>query len=619
MKSMRLAVWLLAPLGLWAQAGPAPAAASPCDNTPAYSSCDLVFELPPGDAAAHPNPYVDVNLRIEFRSPRMRTYALGGFWAGSGRMVVRFSPVEAGRWDYRVTSNVAAWNGREGSLTAAASGAPGFIRPVSLHHWVYTEGMKAHLWMGVSEMRFASLEDADFRALADARAAQKFNHLRGYVLTEGAGFRSATEPDQEYFRRLDERIRYLNQKGITADLVLAPSPAVITKLFPEGEQRRRFARYLAARYSGMNVTWQGVEAFEADFDGRAVLADIAAALRDGDPYQHPRTSAARVTSAPLLRDGWMDFVADGPDADDSVASIEHQIYGVPFVKTDMGREDSGAGKPGGQGLDAAQFRSRLWNAVMNGQYPTYANTGEGAKFANSPGAKAMTAWFDLFSSVRHWEMEPFFDVSGGRAVALEDSDYIVYVEKPGPVEMVVEKHNYEVYWIDPATGQATKAKKDFNGNRFTGEPPDKSHDWVLRLIRPGRLESLARSYKFESRESEEESRALPIGLQEVESNPTRVPFEIELPAGDISVSAPTPYGAKVMRQTRATSTMTWLWTADVNAEGQGFRVLATGQNGSIEPPAGLARNLPAIAVVRVYGMNAVGKVYELTKACQIVK
>src|SRR5438105_2556419 len=46
------------------------AAQSPCNNTPAYSPCELVFELSEQDAAAHPNPYLTVELKAEFRSPR---------------------------------------------------------------------------------------------------------------------------------------------------------------------------------------------------------------------------------------------------------------------------------------------------------------------------------------------------------------------------------------------------------------------------------------------------------------------------------------------------------------------------------------------------------------------
>jgi hypothetical protein len=48
-------------------------AQSPCNNTPAYSVCEIAFDV------AADNPYATVDLRVEFRSPRRRTYALPAF------------------------------------------------------------------------------------------------------------------------------------------------------------------------------------------------------------------------------------------------------------------------------------------------------------------------------------------------------------------------------------------------------------------------------------------------------------------------------------------------------------------------------------------------------------
>jgi hypothetical protein len=309
-----------------------------------------------------------------------------------------------------------------------------------------------------------------------------------------------------------------------------------------------------------------------------------------------------VTSAPLLDDGWMDFVTYG-NTDDQIGAIEHQIYGVPFVNLDCGREDSGAGKSAPGDVDAATLRKRLWNATMNGQAPTYANTGTGAQYLDSPGAKQMTVWYNFFfNDTRYWELEPYFDVDGGRALALEDTEYVVYVEKPGPLELVVEKHGYDIYWVNPIDGQFTKGK--FKGDHFTGAPPDKSHDWVLHVVREGRVEGMNKTYKFESRD---------IVLQDVESNSPKVPFTIEQPAADLHVRVPPPFAAKIIKETRATRTMMWLWTGEVSADGQGYRVLATGQKGTMGSLSGVAKKYPAVMHLRAYGMNANGKVYAIDR------
>src|SRR6476660_1107590 len=77
-----------------------------CPAAALYSPCDIAFELDDAEAAAHPNPYSTVNLRAEFRSPRHRTYLMPAFWDGRRRMVIRFSPTEAGAWDFRVSGNL---------------------------------------------------------------------------------------------------------------------------------------------------------------------------------------------------------------------------------------------------------------------------------------------------------------------------------------------------------------------------------------------------------------------------------------------------------------------------------------------------------------------------------
>src|SRR5664279_4823771 len=227
---------------------------SPCNNTPAYSTCELVFELSEAAAVKHPAPYRTVDMQVEFRSPRHRTLALPAYWYGGRRMVVRFAPTEAGDWAYRVAGNLPEFDGKTGNFTAATSPSPGFIHAENVHHWAYTErdtrGLyQAHLWMGANEMRFATEDDATFRALADARAAQKFNHLRGFIGGEGAEsvFSGPDAPNLAQFKRLDERIRYLNAKGITADLILAADGAALAKAFPSWQQRRRFLRYLVGR------------------------------------------------------------------------------------------------------------------------------------------------------------------------------------------------------------------------------------------------------------------------------------------------------------------------------------------------------------------------------------
>lgn len=597
------------------------AAQTVCGPTPTYTPCEIVFELTPEQLKEHPNPYVSVTLQGEFRSPDHRTYLMPGFYDGGNRMVLRFSPIEPGQWDFRITSNIATINGKTGSFEAAPSGLPGFIYARNVHHWSYTENNIPHLWMGDTSYRFASIDRALFEQIVDKRAEQKFNHIRGLLIGWGElqaqAFPTPDTPNADYFREVDQRILYMNRKGIIADLILAGDQNQLAELFPTWQQRERFIRYVAARYAAMNITWQGVQEFEEYKDGRVLLKEIGELLKKFDPYRHPRSTHTVATSSPLLKDNWMDYRVY-QSSDDQLGSIEHQLYGVPAVNAEFAYENSGAGASHPHHVDSDTFRRRLWNATMNGQYPTFGNTGTyggrkfsvDAKYLDSPGAKAMTVWYDFFSKTRHWELEPYFDVDGGRCLALPGVEYIVYVEKHRPVEVLVEKHGYNIAWMDPATGERV-VQKDWKGERFAAEPPSAAHDWVLIISREGRKEGMLRSYKFDSR---------PIALQEVEQSPEKIPFEIAQPADDaLQAGVPIKFELKLKRESRATRTMMYLITGEVPGDDRGFRVLATGSTGSFEIPKSWLAKEEGIVSLRVTALNAYGKAYSLDRVYTVKK
>ncbi len=602
-----------------------------CPPTPTYSPCEITFEMSADELRAQPNPYVSVSLEVEFRSPRFRTYLMPGFWDGGGRIVVRFAPTEAGNWDFRVSSNLERYNGKTGRMQATASDSPGFVRPRNVHHWGFTETDQPHLWMGDTCLRFAFLDDNSFGNVVATRSKQGFNHIRGLVIGNSGDsaqvFPSPEQPNLDYFRKLDRRVLAMNKAGIIADMILAGPDNHLSRLFPTWQQRERFIRFLVARYSSMHITWQGVEGFETYDNGRELLREIGTLLKKYDPYNHPRSSDALVTTGPLAGDGWMTYMVLN-SGDNHLGSIEHQLYGMPFVNVGFAAEDSGAGKSQALDVSTDAFRKRLWNATMDGSYPTFANTGTRAatgssidlKYLESPGTAQMKVWNDFFSATRHWELEPFFDVDGGRAVALEvpheaeeeieGIEYIVYVEKPGPVEIVLQKHNYDIAWVNPITGQRLK-QKNFKGDRFKAEPPDSTHDWILHVSREGKKEGMLRSYKFETH---------PILLQEVEQNPQRVPYEISEPSGDaLAAGKPARLSAKITRETRATRNMMWLWTGEVSTEGRGYRVLGTGREGETIVPSDLASKYPAVLNLRLTGMNANGKIYFLDRIYRLTK
>lgn len=529
------------------------AESNPCLGTVVWSSCDWSFDLAPSE---NPDTF---DLHAEFRSPHNRTLLLHAFRDGNRRFVLRFAPTEEGDWIYRLTSNLSRLEGETGHFTAERSASPGFVKAANVHHFATGDG-KPHLWMAATLDDFLSLPRDEFARTVAARVSEKFTHLR------------VTIPANADLDEAAERIRAINTSGLVADLVLASIPE-------NAPARRKYISDLASRFAAFNITWMGFAGFENVPNGRAILKDAGAILKQFDPYSHPRTSLAESTSGALGNDTWTSMLDYGT-SDRNVGAVEHQLYGEPAINTGI------------------QSERDLWNATMNGQYPA---SGSGAY---------MTAWFNFMSGNRYWELEPYFDVDGGRALALEDVEYIVYVEKPGPVEMTVADHGYDVAWINPATGERVKAK-GYRGTHFVGEPPDKSHDWVLHVSREGEKQSRLKSYAFDSREQ-------PIQMQQIELNPEKTPYEVTAPGEtEISISKPPHFSLHVIRNSRATRNLLVEWAGEVTADGQGYRVIGTGTEGTFQIPSSMLHGVSPSMLVHVFIMNAFGKVYEADKVYEL--
>jgi hypothetical protein len=581
---------------LSAAAAAANAASLPaCDSeAKKYSPCELRFEWNASELAGGKSPFRDELLNVEFRGPDNTTYLMRAFWDGGRVLRVRFTPNQSGTWAYRVTSDMKRLEIREKTFAVADTPSHGFIRVANVRHW-WTDDRQPHLWSS-AEVPWNELDDASFRNYVDARKQDGFTHLRGIVLdAKGANgpLSSDGQPNFSYFNKLDDRLLYANAQGFVLDLILASESYLASGALDQWEQRNALLRYVISRYAPLNATWQGLERFEDRPGNRALLKDIAAALQKYDSYRHPKSTDARVTSSMLLRDNWENFIVEA-DANPQLGAVERQFTAAPQIHVIQVSEP-----------DA--FRHELWTSTTNGEYPTI--TYKAAQIAAN--IQAMKVWVNVMSGVRHWEFEPFFDVDGARAVGLDNVEYLLYAEKPGTVEISFsEKHKYNPRWINPRTGE-TIDLKDVKQDTYSETTPSAGGDWILQVPRNGRKEGMLKSYKFESVRAPE---------QEVELNPTKVPFSIVEPSGEqIDATKPIPYQTKIKRANRSTRVMQYMWIGEIVADGEGPRVLALGASGSLRFPPNLIKTRPALLNLRVNAINANGKAYSSEKAFQITQ
>lgn len=556
-----------------------------------FLPCELAFDWNDGELARGASPYRDELLKIEFRSPRHITYLMHAFWDGGHTLRVRFSPTESGAWTYHITSAIKRYDNQEASFNVAETELPGMVSVANVRHW-RTTNKQPHLWLAASAP-FLEIAPQAFESWLDARRHDGFTHIRGPLLSLKSSLKPLagdSQPDFGYFAALDDRLLPADLRGFTLDLLLADESFLKSGIFQDWERRDPLVRYLIARYSGLNATWQGIERFEDTPDARALLKDVGAALQKYDAYQHPRSTDARVTSSPLIADGWMNYLIEASPHPE-IAAVEHQFTHQPEIHVITS-------------VEPEVFRHELWNSTTNGEYPSVSYEA----LQNDANVRAIQTWSRVIADTRHWELEPYFDVDGARAVGLQEVEYLAYAEKPGIVEVTLPKHKYNPVWVDPITGNEIPLK-DYKGEVFSRQTPDAAHDWVLQVPREGHKESMLRSYYFES---------VDPPIQEPEYDASKTPFEIADPAADdLNPSIPVPFQVKITKPNRATRRMQYVWWGEIVANGQAGRVLAVGSSGNLEVAHELLCPPNSNLTLRLLAINANGKAYELDRVYRL--
>ena len=543
--------------------------------------CELTFPMQSGDLS----PFRDLLLSVEFRSPSASTVRVIGF-ASEGKLHVRFTPTEPGAWTYRTTSPLPALDGKEATFNAADSGMPGMLTVANLRHW-RTGKRQPHLWLSAAAP-FLEIAQPQFKSWLDERKHEGFTHVRGTLLATQATLQPLDgngEPNEEYFSALDDRLLEAANRGFVLDLIVADASGKIPLTEP-------LVRFLVARYGSLNVSWQGIEQFDTRPGVREQLRALGEQLKKFDGYSHPRSSDAEVSTSPLLNDGWMDFLIEA-SGHPEVGAVEHQFTRQPQIHVINSEEP-------------AAFRRELWSATTSGESPSVSY----AALQKPENRKAIATWKNILANTRYWEFEPYFDVSGATAAGLEEIEYLAYAPSGGIIELTIPKHKYNPQWVNPETGEEIPLK-DFKGETFSQPTPDGAHDWILEFAREGKKESMAKYFYFES---------VDAPVQEVESEPPRVPFKIAAPEGDeFSGLVPVPFEATITRANRASRFMQYLWWGNVVAGGEGARLLGIGSSGSLAVPPFLIKNSSANLTVRVEAINAYGKAFEVDRVYRLTQ
>ncbi len=457
------------------------------------------------------NPYTDVQLTAEIQGPSGENWTQEGFWLGDNGWCVRFAPLSTGTWTVSLQCNDPLINGQTFTLDCVYSDRDGFLEQQDYHF--YRDGQPVFRAGDTCWRMFRSKNapfDSLFKPYVDARADQGFNFLTGVIHTVydpsinegGALWNEDYDLDRlqpGYFDFVDNRIEYINQKGITTGLML-----VWAQRFDDftAAQFERFARYVVARYAAYDVLWivsgeYTETASPSDYDLQAQI------IQDSDPYHHPisiHPSGDESNSQDYaLFSSWLGYVMQQINGSTDILSdaiLSDRIYSLPVCNDEFGYE--GPTNPSDpayydSNLDPDGIRKAAWTIATSGGYLTYGNiytfTGKeriiDLDHLQSEGALYVSRLIDYFrDSVPLDQMEPDTAlVDDGRyALARAGEDYVIYSPDSTTVTVNLREVTgpFRATWIDPST-LATVAGGIVPGDSTVTLESPLSTDFVLRL------------------------------------------------------------------------------------------------------------------------------------------
>ncbi len=507
------------------------------------------------------NPYTELKASAAIRRPDGTGCTLGLFWDGTDVWTLRISPDLVGQWRFKVSSADEGLDGQMGQFTCVRSKRKGSIRPMPgfPHHFAYQDGTPFLFW---GDTAWGLYQDEPSEKLhrkavlhyIDERADQGINVMHSMLLQEAGWGNRGGNPFESmarqtlnpaYWREIDVRLRYLNDRGIIGGLVLGwgdkrKKEPFAWRLFPSVEARKRYARYIASRYGAYDVYFIVAGEWHAEIRTRAAVTkqairdefiQIGNTLYDSDAHKrmvgiHPMTQEGSVRE--FNRAEWMSF-ADYQQNYRTLHTriLESRPYSGPIVNSEYGYflrdSDSDGHVDKANSMTAESMRHATWDIIMAGGYPVtgYGTTYMGGNRDKGPfnvddsrndiWERQYRAAQRFLSKFKWWKLEPHDDwISSAESRTSDRSvrigprsllsppmrtywllaepgrSYVAYVR--GLKDKVIIKLNSSADGIgrarllDPRTGRSRPVEVKISRGSCEWSPPDEQ-DWVLHLSR----------------------------------------------------------------------------------------------------------------------------------------
>ena len=498
---------------------------------------------------SYQNGFNDVDLDVVFKHANGKELTVPAFWNGGKKWKVRFSPTMTGEWTYISICSDDSNTGmhhQTGQVTIAEYQGNleiykhGFIKTTTAQrYFTYADGTP-FFYLGDTHWNMPENTLANFKTIIDKRVEQGFTVIQsepigaGYDLKDGI-----SEGDLHFFSKLDERFKYIADKGFVhanAQLFfvaeLGPNRDVYTDAYLE-----KLCRYWVARYSAFPVLWTTAQECDNDFyreRGDHNYYDaitnpwklVANYIHKYDPYSHPLTAHMEHTSFTLAsQSAFRDLEAHTWFAPQWSPRRDTQLdFNIP-----KDFWNNGQGKPivNYEGyydhLWTNEFGARMqgWTAFLNGMFGhgygavdiwlynstydidtpsvrdgiTVSVADKQTKWQESMefnSAYQMGYMHEFFKSINWWNLTPRFDDatwfenkgSYYSLASIENEVYVVYfynrINKKTGILRNLENAAYTIQWYNPITGESEAAItiNITDGTYDIGEKPN-IRDWVL--------------------------------------------------------------------------------------------------------------------------------------------
>jgi len=431
------------------------------------------------------------------------------------------------------------------------------------HHFERQDGTPFLFWGDTAWALFQdeASEKLDRQAVLhyiDERARQGVNVVHSMLLQEAGWGNCNGDPFHDivnetlnpaYWQEIDLRLRYLNDQGIIGGLVLAwgdkrKQEPFAWRLFPGVEARKRYARYIAARYGAYDVYFLISGEWHAEIRTRGSTTEeavrrefieIGNALEEADAHNrmigiHPMTAHGSVRE--YNQADWMSFADYQQNYRTLHARIlESRSFDGPIVNSEYGYLLRDSDYDGivdkNNSFSVDDIRQATWDIIMAGGYPVtgYASTymggyrDKGPFNVDDPRNDPWEQQYDLarqfLAGLDWWKLEPHDEwirsatprsadrqvVTKGRTrrtlcgapktaywlLAEPGRHYVAYA-RGLTTEVIIElgsrgKGVYQARLFDPRTGRITKLPIGSKSiERFTFTPPD-ANDWIVHMAR----------------------------------------------------------------------------------------------------------------------------------------